>query len=133
MKATEANTFTARVRRGEIFSLECPSRGVLKDVTSLWGVLVMLALRGGTLRFSDLRRRAAGVSEKMLAQTLHALEEDGFVKRVARPVVPPHVEYSLTPLGEGTADRLASLVDWIEGSLPKVMQAKRKRAKAQTA
>lgn len=94
--------------------MDCPSRDVLKHVSSLWGVLCLISLRDGTLRFSELRRKASGVSEKMLAQTLKRLEEDGFVLRVARPVIPPYVEYSLTPLGVEVTVHVASLADWIE-------------------
>lgn len=119
----------ARLRRGELTSPDCPSREVLKHVCSLWGVLILIALRGGTHRFSELRRKSNGVSEKMLAQTLQSLEADGFVKRVAHPVVPPHVDYSLTPLGEGAALQVESLTEWIESNLPSVMQARRKHAK----
>jgi len=84
---------------------------VFKHVTSLWGVLALVALHGGTMRFSELRRRVGGVSEKMLAQTLQVLEADGFVDRKAYPVVPPRVEYSLTALS-----------DCIETTLPQVMR-----------
>jgi DNA-binding HxlR family transcriptional regulator len=91
----------------------CPTRVVLDHVTSKWGVLVLLALTDGTLRWSALRRAVDGVSEKMLAQTLKTLEADGFVLRDARPVIPPHVEYSLTPRGRELADVLVPLVAWI--------------------
>ena len=92
----------------------CPSRILLDHVMSKWGVLVLLALsEGPPLRWSELRRRAQGVSEKMLAQTLRTLEADGLVHRDARPVVPPHVEYSLTPAGEELAAHLVPLMQWI--------------------
>jgi DNA-binding HxlR family transcriptional regulator len=100
---------------------------VLKHVTSRWGVLILVALRQGTHRFSDLRRKMGGVSEKMLAQSLQALEQDGFVDRVSYPVVPPHVEYSLTPLGRGERE-VAALADWIEVNTPKVMANRDDRA-----
>jgi len=61
------------------------------------------------------------VSEKMLAQSLQALEQDGFVDRVSYPVVPPHVEYSLTPLGVEVSEKVAALADWIEVNLPQVL------------
>lgn len=112
--------------RGDLFAEACPSREVLRHVTSRWGVLVLVALRRGTHRFSDLRRVIGGVSEKMLAQTLQALETDAIVLRVAHPVVPPHVEYSLTPLGREVAERVQDLADWIEGSMPVIEQARRK-------
>lgn len=106
-----------------VLAAECPSRAVLKHLTSQWGVLVMLALQHGTLRFSALRRRVGGVSERMLAQTLRFLEGDGLVLRVAYPVVPPHVEYSLTPLGVEAAARVAALTGWIEANLAEIQVA----------
>ena len=107
-----------RLERGDLFEVGCPSREVMRHVTSSWGVLVLIALQSGTLRFSMLRRRVAGVSERMLAQTLQSLEGDGLVDRRSFPVVPPHVEYRLTPLGEEAAQKVAALADWIEERLP---------------
>lgn len=118
---------SARMRRGEVFTVECPSRDILKHVTSRWGVLVLVALMEGMHRFSDLRRKIGGVSEKMLAQTLQQLEQDGFIDRVSHPVVPPHVEYSLTPLGEDIGGQVESLTDWIETNLPRIMKAQQAR------
>lgn len=112
-----------RLRRGELLAAACPSRDVLRHVTSRWGVLVLLVLADGTQRFSGLRRKIGGVSEKMLAQTLQWLEADGFVLRTAYPVVPPHVEYSLTPLGTEVAAQVAGLADWIEENLPRILAA----------
>jgi len=110
--------------RGDLFAEKCPSREVLKHITSRWGVMVLVALLEGTHRFSDLRRRIGGVSEKMLAQTLHWLEDDGFVARKAYPVVPPHVEYSLTPLGVEVSLKVKTLANWIEENLPAIMAAR---------
>ena len=121
--ATTLTQVMAQTGRGDLFAERCPSREVLKHVTSRWGVLVLLALRDGTQRFSDLRRKIGGVSEKMLAQTLQWLEGDGFVLRVSYPVVPPHVEYSLTPMGQEVAQRVIGLADWIELNLPQILQA----------
>lgn len=101
-------------------SARCPSREVLKHLTSRWGVLILIALQSETLRFSALRRRIGGVSERMLAQTLQRLEDDGFVNRVAFDVVPPHVEYSLTPFGQEAAEKVRVLADWIETSMPHI-------------
>lgn len=119
-----------RLRRGDLFAEQCPSREVLKHVTSRWGVLILVALLGGTQRFSDLRRKVNGVSERMLAQTLQWLEGDGFVLRTAYPVVPPHVEYSLTPLGLEVAQRVEVLADWIEDKLPQILAARAGRPEA---
>ena len=91
----------------------CASRTVLDHVTSKWGVLILVALSGQTLRWGELRRVVQGVSEKMLAQTLRTLEADGFVLRDAHPVIPPRVEYSLTRRGREIAKRLLPLLDWI--------------------
>jgi DNA-binding HxlR family transcriptional regulator len=118
---------SSRMSRGDLFATECPSREILKHVTSRWGVLVLVALMEGTHRFSELRRKVGGVSEKMLAQTLQYLEQDGFINRVSHPVMPPHVEYSLTPLGEEVGNQVASLAGWIESNLPKIRKAQQKR------
>ncbi|TDC36559.1 transcriptional regulator [Micromonospora sp. 15K316] len=102
----------------------CPSRLVLEHVTSRWGVLVLAALRERSYRFSELRRRVGGVSEKMLAQTLQTLQRDGFVQRDAQPVIPPRVDYSLTPLGREAADQVWTLARWVEGRLDDVLAAR---------
>ncbi|MEU9004915.1 helix-turn-helix domain-containing protein [Streptomyces sp. NPDC048551] len=92
----------------------CPSRGILEHVTSRWGVLVLASLLERSYRFSELRREVGGVSEKMLAQTLRTLERDGFVLRHAHPVIPPHVDYSLTDLGREAAEQVWALARWSE-------------------
>ena len=107
-----------------LLAAACPSRAVLSHLTSRWAVLVLVLLLSGTRRFSELRREVGGVSEKMLAQTLDALCSDGFVLRQAYMVIPPKVEYSLTPLGREAAERLAVLVDWIEDNYPRIEQAR---------
>jgi len=116
-------------RQGDLYAPLCPSRGVLEHVTSRWGVLVLASLLDGTHRFSQLRRKIGGVSEKMLAQTLQALEQDGFVLRVVHPVIPPHVDYSLTALGEEVAEKVDGLADWIEGNLGRILAARAERAR----
>ena len=128
MTIPNTSKLSTRMRRGDLFATECPSRDVLKHVTSRWGVLVLVALMEGTHRFSELRRKVGGVSEKMLAQTLQYLEKDGFIDRVSHPVVPPHVEYSLTPLGTEVSKQVGSLADWIESNMPKIATAQQKRA-----
>jgi DNA-binding HxlR family transcriptional regulator len=116
-----------RLRMGELLARDCPSREVLNHVCSRWGVLVLVVLRDGMHRFSELRRKIGGVSEKMLAQTLQSLESDGFVDRKSLPVVPPHVEYRLTALGEEVAAQVDGLASWIEENLPRIMQARDER------
>lgn len=129
----KAPTLKAKLMRGDVFAEACPSREVLKHVTSRWGVLVLVALLDGTHRFSDLRRKIGGVSEKMLAQTLQWLESDGFVLRQSFPVVPPHVEYSLTPLGHEVGQHVQGLADWIEGNLAGILQARVQRPEPKVA
>ena len=115
-------SLSEKLLHGDLMAAACPSREVLKHVTSRWGVLVLIALEARTHRFSELRRTIGGVSERMLAQTLQWLEGDGLVQRVAFDVVPPHVEYSLTPMGREAAEKVRVLADWIETSLPRISE-----------
>ena len=108
----------------DVFVKACPSRGTLEHVTGRWGGLTLCALHEGSLRFNELRRRVDGVSEKMLSQTLHALERDGLVHREAQPTNPPRVDYELTPLGHGVAERLKGLVDFVESRMDDVLAAR---------
>jgi DNA-binding HxlR family transcriptional regulator len=107
-----------------VFAKACPSRGTLEHITGRWGGLTLCALHEGSLRFNELRRRVDGVSEKMLSQTLHALERDGLVHREAQPTNPPRVDYELTPLGHGIAERLMGLVDFMESRMDDVLAAR---------
>ncbi|WP_103332840.1 winged helix-turn-helix transcriptional regulator [Pseudotabrizicola formosa] len=118
--STTAQDLIGAWERGNVLAAGCPSRGILQHLTSKWGTLVMVTLATGPHRFAELRRRIAGVSERMLAQTLQQLEADGFVLRVARDVVPPHVSYSLTPLGVEAAAHVVALTAWIETNLPRL-------------
>ncbi|GII85152.1 HxlR family transcriptional regulator [Sphaerisporangium siamense] len=108
----------------DVFARGCPSRETMEHITGRWGILALAALADGTYRFNALRRRVDGVSEKMLAQTLQALERDGMVHRAAQPTIPPKVEYSLTPLGREAARRLSGLIEWLEGEMPEVMTSR---------
>jgi DNA-binding HxlR family transcriptional regulator len=101
-------------QRGNCYDSACAAHHVLVHVTSRWGTLVLGALLAGTLRFSELRARIDGISEKMLAQKLREFERDGLVERRQYPVVPPRVEYSLTPPGTEVARRLHGLIGWLE-------------------
>ena len=112
-------SLSQKLERGDLMAV-CPSREVLKHVTSRWGILVLISLQSGTQRFSELRRRIGGVSERMLSQTLQWLEGDGLVVRKAYQIVPPHVEYTLTPLGHQAAEKVRDLADWIEISFPQI-------------
>ena len=113
---------------GQVLSNECPSRAILEHLTTKWSVLVLRCLSDGIHRFSELRQRIDGVSEKMLAQTLKVLEKDGFLIRTVYPVVPPKVEYQLTILGSQAAEKLNYLIGWIERNLPEIMENKQRAA-----
>lgn len=112
--------------RGNVFSEHCPTREVLKHVTSRWGVLLLVALGDGVQRFGELRRRVGGISEKMLAQTLVWLEQDGFVERTVHSAAPPRVEYRLTPLGEEISGKMRELADWLDDNLGAMLAAQRR-------
>jgi DNA-binding HxlR family transcriptional regulator len=101
----------------DVFARGCGSRAAFEVVTSKWSSLALLALGEGSYRFNALRRRVEGVSEKMLSQTLHALERDGMVTREVVTNIPPRVEYGLTPLGERVAEKLRALADLLEGAV----------------
>ncbi|MFC0600751.1 winged helix-turn-helix transcriptional regulator [Streptomyces palmae] len=107
-----------------VFARSCPSRTTLEHVTGRWGSLTLGALHDGSFRFNELRRRVEGVSEKMLAQTLHALERDGLVHREAQPTNPPRVDYRLTPLGKAVTEQLMGLIHLVEERMPAVMEAR---------
>jgi DNA-binding HxlR family transcriptional regulator len=101
------------------------SREVLDRIGDKWSVHVIFLLAGeGTLRFSDLRRRAHGISQRMLTVTLRGLERDGLVHRTVYAEVPPRVEYALTPLGETLREIVRSLIDWSQVHLAEVDDAR---------
>ncbi|OTG81558.1 winged helix-turn-helix transcriptional regulator [Acinetobacter sp. ANC 4648] len=114
---------------GHVLSSECPSREILEHLTSKWSVLVLRCLSEGVQRFSELRKRIEGVSEKMLSQTLKVLEQDGFILRTVYPEVPPKVEYQLTILGAQAAEKMNYLIGWIERSLPEILENKDRLSK----
>ena len=116
------STKTVRIRRGNLFAAECPTRKILDNVSSRWGSLVLvLLLQESSYRFSELAYLIGGVSEKMLSQTLRALEEDGFVLRTVHATKPPKVEYSLTPFGREIAERMHALTSYIEENVGRVV------------
>ncbi|MGO4568039.1 winged helix-turn-helix transcriptional regulator [Rhizobium sp. 2YAF20] len=104
----------ANPQLADVFDPQCPSRAVLDHITSKWGVLTLVALLPGTLRFNQIRRKLSGVSERMLAQTLQNLVADGLVDRKSLPVVPPHVEYTLTAIGKEAGHHVEALAGWAE-------------------
>ena len=97
----------------DVFRLACPSREVFDRIGERWTALVLLALaQDDTQRFSALRRKIEGISQKMLTQTLRTLERDGLVARRAYATVPVTVEYSLTPLGRSLGEAVQTLRGW---------------------
>jgi DNA-binding HxlR family transcriptional regulator len=108
--------------KGQVLSKDCPSREILEHLTSRWGTLVMIVLLDGTKRFSEIRQAVEGVSERMLAETLKRLEQDGMLTRKSMNTVPPHVEYTLTEHGRQAGQRIKNLVDWLEEQLPNLIK-----------
>jgi DNA-binding HxlR family transcriptional regulator len=102
----------------------CPSRAVLDLLANKWVMLVMGALRGGPLRFGQLRRRLDGVTQKMLSQTLRALERDGLLTRTIYPEIPPRVEYALTDLGGDVVGLLDAILAWSEEHVTDILTAR---------
>ncbi len=112
-----ARSFVTTRSYGNCYDERCLTREVLDHVFSRWGGLLLGSLLAGRKRYSELREHVGGISEKMLAQTLRTLERDGLILRESRPVVPPHVEYELTPLGRECARRVDALVEWIQSNV----------------
>ncbi|MFE2941467.1 winged helix-turn-helix transcriptional regulator [Streptomyces sp. NPDC059255] len=104
--------------RYDVFHTDCPARDVVDHVTSRWGIWVLISLRSNELRFYELRESIQGISEKMLAQTLRALVQDGLVWREVEPTTPPQVTYGLTEFGRDVGEPLTDLFDRITRRLP---------------
>ena len=101
----------------------CPSRRILDRIGDRWTVLIVGALGDGSRRFSDLLRTVEGISQKMLTQTLRALERDGLVTRTAHLEVPVRVEYALTESGLTLLEPLKALEEWSIGHYGGVREA----------
>ena len=109
----------------DAFLAECPSRQLLDRISDKWVTLVLVALEGGPQRFSAMARQLAGVSQKMLTQTLRTLERDGLVTRTVTPSVPVRVDYALTDLGRSLLPAIAALKGWAEAHMPEVQRSQR--------
>lgn len=112
--------------RGNAYARDCPTRQLLDRIGDKWSVLVLLLLGDAELRFSRIKQRIDGVSQKMLSQTLRALERDGLVTRHALATVPVTVSYRITPLGRDLLDALQRMIDWAETRMPDVAAAQRR-------
>ncbi|GAC1662256.1 MAG: helix-turn-helix domain-containing protein [Ktedonobacteraceae bacterium] len=93
---------------------DCGSREVLAVIADKWTMITIYTLAQGTRRFGELQRDVGGISQKMLTQTLRKLENNGLVERTVYPVIPPRVEYSLTPLGTTFLEALSAVCKWAE-------------------
>src|SRR3954449_3360766 len=112
-----------------VLDQNCESRQALDRIADKWTCLVVYALVDGPARHGQLRRRIEGISQKMLTQTLRSMERDGLLSRRVVDVIPPHVEYALTPLGETLKEPLTAICHWAMDHLPEVQRA-RARARA---
>lgn len=111
--------------RFDAFDASCPSRQLLDTIGNKWASLVIVALGlEGRMRYSMLSARIAGVSQKMLTQTLRGLERDGLLTRTVTPSVPVRVDYELTPLGLSLLKTICQLKDWAEAHMPEVDRAR---------
>ena len=98
----------------------CRAREVLQRVGDKWSILVIDLLGQGTKRFSELHRSVDGITSRMLTVTLRGLERDGIVTRTIHPVIPPRVDYALTPMGLTLLDAIGALVSWADVHLPEI-------------
>jgi DNA-binding HxlR family transcriptional regulator len=107
-----------------VFSGACPTRELLDRIADKWTTLIIGTLSvASPLRFGELRQQVSGISQKMLTQTLRDLERDGLVSRTLFPVIPPRVEYALTPLGRTLQEPLGAIALWSERHMPEVRAA----------
>ena len=129
-------TLTAAQRRERAraaynaYVASCPSRQVLDVLSDKWVTLVLTALADGPRRYSALARTIAGVSQKMLTQTLRALERDGLLTRTVTPSVPLRVDYELTPLGRSLLPVVQAIKDWAETHIDEVHAARAAHSQA---
>jgi DNA-binding HxlR family transcriptional regulator len=103
---------------------DCEVRQILDRIADKWSLLAIALLEGRTLRFTELRREIDGISQRMLTVTLRQLERDGLVRRTVYPVVPPRVEYQLTPLGSSLHATIQALVTWTEAHQNEIAAAR---------
>jgi DNA-binding HxlR family transcriptional regulator len=121
---TAAQRREEAAREHDAFLAACPARQLLDRISDKWVTLIVTALTDGPQRYSDLSRRIAGVSQKMLTQTLRSLERDGLITRSVTPSVPVRVDYELTPLGQTLLPLIASIKGWAETHMPEVAAAR---------
>ncbi|MFG1912613.1 winged helix-turn-helix transcriptional regulator [Kribbella sp. NPDC048928] len=121
---TAAELREQAAREYDAFLATCPARQLLDRISDKWVTLVVTALADGPQRYSDLSRRIAGVSQKMLTQTLRSLERDGLLTRTVTASVPVRVDYDLTPLGRTLMPLIAAIKSWADTHMPEVNNAR---------
>jgi DNA-binding HxlR family transcriptional regulator len=111
-------------KKGDVSMTSCPSREVLTLIADKWTVLIIHTLSGKTLRHNELARALGDISQKVLTQALRKLERNGIITRTVYPVVPPKVEYALSPIGRSLVSTLNTLSSWAETHFPEVLSAR---------
>ena len=111
--------------RANPFNAACPSQDILTLIGSKWSMLLLCILSAGPVRPGELSRRAGGISQKMLTQTLRELERHGIVARRDYGEVPPRVEYSLTPLGRSLSTLVRQIEGWVESNYARITKVAR--------
>jgi DNA-binding HxlR family transcriptional regulator len=114
----------------DVMAPTCPSRTVLHRIGARWTIFVVTALAGGPMRFTQLKAHIQGITPKVLAETLRALETDGLVSRTEWQENPPRVEYALTGLGRSLWEPLQAVREWAETHVPEILDAQRHAADA---
>jgi DNA-binding HxlR family transcriptional regulator len=118
----------------DVMAATCPSRTVLHRIGARWTIFVITALsdRGRPMRFTELKHYIQGITPKVLTETLRALETDGLVVRTDHGGNPPHVEYSLTELGESLQGPLGAVRTWAETHVPEILESQARSAEARS-
>ena len=112
-------------RKADLFDPNCSSRDVLELIGSKWSMLLLCALYDSKTRTGQLKRKVQGISQKMLTQTLREMQQNGIVKRISYPEVPPRVEYELTVLGHSLAQLVVKMEQWIVKHHPIILKARK--------
>ena len=114
--------------KANLFDPNCSSREVLELIGSKWSMLLLCALYDSKTRTGQLKRKLQGISQKMLTQTLREMQQNGIVKRISYPEVPPRVEYELTEMGHSLAELVVKMEQWIMTHHSIILKKKKQRA-----
>ena len=110
MSTAIKETSTNQLNKQEIF--KCPVTRTLEKIGGRWKPLILYNIMDQSRRYNEIRKAIPAISEKMLIQQLRELEAHGLVQRTVHPVVPPHVEYSMTAIGQEMGPILGAMADW---------------------